>query len=1057
MSASVADIDVMLGAGPSRIERSRTLRLGPGPGSGSVKTFVVILLLASSSPATSSLPWLASCEAFAQPFTPSLSTFTGSATTLQYYPDTRREYRRRRWKKRTPWILDEEGEGEVGARTLAAPAPLSLSNNERTGTLQRDNAPRPRSAKARGRGRSRSRSRPRGKQKQGRFGRERLSNEERLRRAEDVESRLLMALGGMKSVLRHPSPWIDADLTPRAGSGSDLESQRSLAMTSHQQPLVFPSVRECNAALAAFGDDGELLRALRLFVKMRKAASLASRAARGAFDDGYDGKGESGYGRGRSGWPGPGHVFFYPPAPTLVTYSTLMSRAVHLGKAPVALRLWKLMKSQKEYFAKDTTVSASASSLTVTEARPRTGERTTYSPCPSSNGGAPIVPDVKALNILMNVYAKLSDPIAAQDLLEQMLDPAGGPDVPPVSLAGGSSAAQRPNVVTWNTLIDAYHLTGDLTSALDVLERMRQHGIQPDARTYTSLIATVARRRTARGGARDPDLAFALLDEMKDEGVRPNGVTYCALIDACGRCGRSDLALKGLRMMLRQKAEEEEEQRAKASVSTAGGGRSSNRRGGGSGGLENEVGAWTAAIDACARSGRVDTAMQLFRTMPKFGVKPNAITCGCLTDRLLKAGSVSRSSSSYSLSPTPSPCLSNEEQFTERASTRRALYKGEEYDGNGEPAPRIAETLEVLRYMKGEEIEPSEVMYTSLMSCAGRLAKMESRIGGGTLDGDDFSDEGASATEVYTELMRSLMRGGGDGASSSSSRSVSDTVTIRAVAKGGRGQGDSDDPHTLLLKVHLVFQEMTARGVSPDLACYNVLLRACGRAGDVDRVRSVLRRIISEARKGGDNAFDGPNDTTWREALRGAAMAGDGEAAKEFWDMAMEPYRANRGDGSNATAKENTGAEGSGTRNNWSPDSASFEALVEACVRDGDGRAFGGEKRTMYGRAVEAYCRYVRSSSDSSNNNQVTLDVAEEVRHDPQIMLLVLQAAVSVELMSESRRVAGNDANVVLFAPARQIAVELVTLECLREGRIPQTSLDIKAMKALELAWSWVT
>ncbi len=50
-------------------------------------------------------------------------------------------------------------------------------------------------------------------------------------------------------------------------------------------------------------------------------------------------------------------------------------------------------------------------------------------------------------------------------------------------------------------------------------------------------------------------LAFNLFDEMINEyHIKPNGMTYCALIDVCGRCGRSDLALKGLRMMLREKA-----------------------------------------------------------------------------------------------------------------------------------------------------------------------------------------------------------------------------------------------------------------------------------------------------------------------------------------------------------------------------------------------------------------------------------------------------------------------------------------------------------------------
>lgn len=978
-------------------------------------TIALVLLLASSSSS--------SCEAFfpmaprGQPYcnvlrprrhapTASRSGMTKAASTtaLGYYPDNTRDYRRRQAKKRTRYVLDDADDGSASTATVMTPRGGARGTNK--------------GGKAKGARKQWQRSRSR----HGRFGKERFTGEERLQRAEDVESRLLLALEGMKSVLNPPQPK-SAGFDTCSDVASTLpsptpEHQRRLVI-QQSQPLVFPSVRECNAALAAFGDDGELLRALRLFVKMRKAASLASQAARGSFSN----RG----GDHRSAVPG--HVFFYPPAPTLVTYSTLMSRAVQLGKAPVALRLWKLMKSQKEYFAKD---SSGASSLA------KSGRGT------FGSAGAPIVPDVKALNILMNVHAKLSDPQSARDLLEQMLDPLGGPDVPPVSLGGA-----QPNVVTWNTLIDAYHLDGDLTSALDALEDMRSFSpsVLPDARTYTSLIATVARRRTARpgGGARDPDLAFTLLEEMKEEGVRPNGVTYCALIDACGRCGRSDLALKGLRMMLRQKAEEDEERRASSNFS--GSGRRKYNRGKG---LENEVGAWTAAIDACGRSGRVDTAVQLFRTMPKFGVKPNAITCGCLTDRLLKAGSGSG----------PDPTSSSSSSSTSSSASAPVWASRADKDGNEQPAPRIAETLEVLRYMKEEGIEPSEVMYTSLMSCAGRLAKMESRIGGSSnMGGDDRTAEGeeASAIAVYTELMRSLMQGGGGGGAPSSNSNANSAKNGHSMSAAG----DDDDPHTLLLKVHLVFQEMTARGVSPDLACYNALLRACGRAGDVDRIRSVLKRVQSEAKKanivGGDGNFDvgGPNDTTWREALRGAAVAGDSEAAQEFWDMARESHRdaPKKTKNLNGTEINNDVEGGQKGGRVWSPDAASFEALVEAHVRDGSSMAFGGEKRRIYGRAVDAYRQYVRNS-DNSDDAMSPEDV-EKVKQNPRAVLLVLRAAVSVELMSQTSGGGGGPPS-----SAREIAAELSALDCVREGRMQASAvavlaLDDKALKALELARSW--
>ena len=336
--------------------------------------------------------------------------------------------------------------------------------------------------------------------------------------------------------------------------------------TEELVPLSFPSVRECNAALKNFGDAGKLLRALKMFGKMRKATSLDSMISEGLL-------------------PRVHYGFGHIPTPTLVTYSTLMSRAISVGKPLVALRLWNLM------IRCDRTKS----------------------------GPLMIVPDVKATNILMNTYSKLGDLNSCIHLLQQM-ETGIGSDV---------FCKMRPNHVTYNTLLDACRRVGDLGLGLDVRDKMKCRGLSPDLRSYTSLISTVARRQSSSKhrqfttdakveyfhGAKDPDMAFSLLEEMKADNLIPNGVTYCALIDVCGRSGRPDLALKGLRMMLAERQE----------------GDDSNDH-------HNEVGAWTAAIDACGKSSRVDTAIKLFYSMAKFGSKPNPVTCGSLIDCLLKCG-----------------------------------------------------------------------------------------------------------------------------------------------------------------------------------------------------------------------------------------------------------------------------------------------------------------------------------------------------------------------------------------------------------------------------------
>jgi pentatricopeptide repeat protein len=395
-------------------------------------------------------------------------------------------------------------------------------------------------------------------------------------------------------------------------------SRKSYYGNNHTR-IQFPTTRECNAAIATLGSNPKsFMRGLQMFVKMRKAVSFYTKLNQND------------------------NLLLIIPAPTLVTYSTLMSRAVSCNKPQVALRLWKLMTIQSNFFAN----------------------------CPSNITNAAtnniIVPDTKAANILMNVHAKLGDVLSAKALLQQMLSNSGGPDVPQL----------QPNLITYNTLIDACRRAGDLKTGLQLLQDMkllssltnRTPIIQPDVRTYTSLISTVARKQLHKTtkltfGTRDPDMAFALLYEMmQEQNLRPNGMTFCALIDVCGRCGRVDLALVGLRIMLRQQKQQRNEREEDDPISS--------------------VGAWTAAIDACGKAGRYNTAIRLFQSMESFGAKPNIVTCGCLVDCLLRA----------------------KEEEDEGEDNRANIST---------KTIRILESLlDLLRYMKENNMEPSEVMYT---------------------------------------------------------------------------------------------------------------------------------------------------------------------------------------------------------------------------------------------------------------------------------------------------------------------------------------------------------
>lgn len=90
-----------------------------------------------------------------------------------------------------------------------------------------------------------------------------------------------------------------------------------------------------------------------------------------------------------------------------------------------------------------------------------------------------------------------SDPASCKILLDEML----------LTISPSSSSANytmlppnttncSPNVVTYNTLVDALMRAGDLEGGLAVLKTMTANKIKPDITTFTTLISTVGLPQT---------------------------------------------------------------------------------------------------------------------------------------------------------------------------------------------------------------------------------------------------------------------------------------------------------------------------------------------------------------------------------------------------------------------------------------------------------------------------------------------------------------------------------------------------------------------------------
>ncbi|KAK1738237.1 pentatricopeptide repeat-containing protein [Skeletonema marinoi] len=155
-----------------------------------------------------------------------------------------------------------------------------------------------------------------------------------------------------------------------------------------------------------------------------------------------------------------------------------------------------------------------------------------------------------------------------------------------------------PDVVAYTAAIAGCSEAGEYTSAMQLIQTMRQEGIQPNVVTFSAVInacasasANLARKREeedrsiAMEDVRLPmTRALKLLEAMKSptSSIKPNIVTYNAAIRACAEC----LNLAGAFDLLRQLKED---------------------------GLEPTIVTYGSLMTACERMGDVEAASKVFR------------------------------------------------------------------------------------------------------------------------------------------------------------------------------------------------------------------------------------------------------------------------------------------------------------------------------------------------------------------------------------------------------------------------------------------------------------
>lgn len=136
-----------------------------------------------------------------------------------------------------------------------------------------------------------------------------------------------------------------------------------------------------------------------------------------------------------------------------------------------------------------------------------------------------MLPDTRAYNIALASAASRGTKAgldAAVSIYESMPDP---------SLSNPPLGKPAKNLVTFNTMINAYAKFGHYEDAYAVFKSLKKSSLQPDRVTYTALIKT-----SIKSGSIEK--ALDTLDDMKWVGIKPDIVSYNNIIEALCNANR---------------------------------------------------------------------------------------------------------------------------------------------------------------------------------------------------------------------------------------------------------------------------------------------------------------------------------------------------------------------------------------------------------------------------------------------------------------------------------------------------------------------------------------
>ncbi|XP_019054228.1 PREDICTED: pentatricopeptide repeat-containing protein At5g27110 [Nelumbo nucifera] len=362
---------------------------------------------------------------------------------------------------------------------------------------------------------------------------------------------------------------------------------------------------------------------------------------------------------------------------------------------------------------------------------------------------------------------------------------------------------EMPNrdVACWNTVVSCYYQNGQPEKALDLFEKMKSSGFQPDSVTFTTVLSACARLLDLESGKE-------IHREVKRTGFHLDGFISSALVDMYGKCGCLEMAREVF-----------EQIPMKSVVS------------------------WNLMIAAYSLTGDSHSCLELFRRMNEEGVKPTSTTLSSILiacSRLAKLhkgkfihGYIIRNeiisdifiySSLVDLYFKCGSVISAEHVFKEMPKTHvvswNVMISGYVTIGY------YFEALHIFYDMRVAGVKPDSVTFTSILPACSQLAALEQ----GKEIHKYVKENGFESDE---KVMGALLDMYAKCGTVEEARQVFDRLPVRdfvswtsmITAYGSHGQA---------FKALELFSKMQDSNAKPDKVTFLAIMSACSHAGLID-------------------------------------------------------------------------------------------------------------------------------------------------------------------------------------------------------------------------------